>query len=302
MIKLPYIASPSRLPDTTSLGPVHLIVKDLDRQLEFYQDLLKMKLFYREEVTAYLGSESDILLVLSQDSQAKKVAESTGLYHYALLYPSESDLAKAVYRLFELHYPNWPTDHGMSKTTYLKDAEGNDIELYIRTLDRANFVEINGQQKFLYKDGRISDGRDPLDLDELFSSIKGEKSLDILPAGTSIGHLHIYSRDIDEMTYFYRDILGFGGGGSYRAMRMGEVALSEEINHVIAYNSWRGSKAPYHSQGSLGIKNYTIGIKEVNDYLKLLERLDQASVSYEKTDGGVKLRDPAEIELIIKLD
>lgn len=189
----------------------------------------------------------------------------------------------------------------LSKTTYLKDAEGNEIELYIRTLDRADFVEIGGQQKFLYKDGRLSDGRDPLDLDELFLSMKERRGLEVLPAGTSIGHLHIYSRDIDEMTHFYRDILGFGGGGSYRAMRMGEVALSEKRNHVIAYNSWRGSQAPYHDHGCLGIKNYTIGIKEEDIYKELLERLDQASVVYEREDRGVRLRDPAGIELIISL-
>ena len=55
-------------------------------------------------------------------------------------------------------------------TTYLDDPEGNNIELYIRTLNRAAFEIVNGQFSVRFADGQISSGRDPLDVEALFSS------------------------------------------------------------------------------------------------------------------------------------
>ena len=55
---------------------------------------------------------------------------TTGIYHFAILLPNRRELARAIARLFALRWPNSPTDHIMTKTTYLDDPEGNNIELY----------------------------------------------------------------------------------------------------------------------------------------------------------------------------
>jgi catechol 2,3-dioxygenase len=52
-----------------------------------------------------------------------------GLYHFAVLFPNRKELARAMARLFAMRYENYPTDHIMTKTTYLDDPEGNGITL-----------------------------------------------------------------------------------------------------------------------------------------------------------------------------
>ena len=110
-----------------------------------------------------------MLLRLSEDGTARRVDRGAGMYHFAILYPSRTELARAVARLFALRYPNAPTDHGVSKTSYLEDPEGNTIELYVRSLEDATMELVDGQLVVRYADGRIGTGRDPLDVDALFA-------------------------------------------------------------------------------------------------------------------------------------
>src|SRR5690554_6939912 len=137
-----------------------------------------MTLHEESDDHALLGDTSKPLLHLRRADDLKRYHDTTGMYHFALLYPSERELAKAMAWLFALKYPHAPTDHGMSKTTYLKDLEGNDIELYIRTGERGQYVSKDGDLKFLYADGTLTEGRDPLDLEELYESLEEKEELE----------------------------------------------------------------------------------------------------------------------------
>lgn len=142
-----------------------------------------------------------------------------------------------------------------------------------------------------------------MDLDLLFSKLQGHYSDDFpMPANTRIGHVHIYSRDIDPMMHFYRDILGFGQGFDYKEMRMADVGLDEEQNHVIAFNNWRGSGANLFQAGALGLKYYTIELKNQDDYQGLLDRLDKHKINFTKHEDGILLRDPANLEIYVRVD
>src|SRR5436190_16514283 len=127
------------IPPTTRLGHVHLTVNNLDREISFYTKVLGFKLHWRESAEAALGTESEVLLLLSENPTARRVQNTSGMYHFAILYPSRKELARAIARLFAMRYPNSPTDHGISKTTYLDDLEGNTIELYARSLEDGVF-------------------------------------------------------------------------------------------------------------------------------------------------------------------
>ena len=114
----------------TQMGTISLTVANLDNQLEFYQKALGFKLHWREGNKAGLGSGGNDFLLLTQEPDLKKHRGVTGLYHVAYLFPNRRELAIAIARLFALKYPNSPTDHIMTKTTYLDDLEANGIELY----------------------------------------------------------------------------------------------------------------------------------------------------------------------------
>src|SRR4029077_3623293 len=109
-----------------------------------------------------LGAGGDDLLRLTESKAARRYRGTTGIYHFAILLPNRRELARAIGRLFALRYPNYPTDHIMTKTTYLDDPEGNNIELYTESPEDGAMVYVNGSAETRRADGTLSDGREPL--------------------------------------------------------------------------------------------------------------------------------------------
>jgi len=114
----------------TMMGSISLKVANLDNQLEFYQKAMGFKLHWRDGNKAGLGAGANDLLLLTEEPNLKKYRGVTGLYHVAYVFPNRRELAITVARLFALKIQNSPTDHIMTKTTYLDDPEYNGIELY----------------------------------------------------------------------------------------------------------------------------------------------------------------------------
>jgi catechol 2,3-dioxygenase len=118
------------------IGHVHLTVSDLDRALAFYRDVLGF------DVTTRYGAEAVFLSAggyhhhIGLNTWAGRGAPppprgTTGLYHFAILYPDRPALARAVRRVLEHGVPlGGASDHGVSEAIYLRDPDGNGIELY----------------------------------------------------------------------------------------------------------------------------------------------------------------------------
>lgn len=292
-----------RLDPTTRLGHVHLTVNQLDREIPFYTQVLGFTLHWRDGANAALGTEAEILLRLTEDPSARRYQHTTGMYHFAVIYPSRKDLARAMARLFAMRYPNAPTDHGISETTYLEDPEGNTIELYIRTLGRAVFEVANGQMVVRYADGTIGSGRDPLDVESLFAELDEGERLDTpLPAGTRIGHMHLYGASLDDSMHFYRDILGFQEGPLVPGFRMGEVGLSDDQPHVVAFNTWKGNGAPPAPEDALGIRYFTVVLPGEAELGRMLARVEAAGLPTEQTEEGIAVWDPSHIKVVLTLN
>lgn len=291
-----YVKDNAKLSDKTELGVVHLKVKNLKDQIRFYTVALKMTVLEETEDYAVLGDTKTPLLHLRRVDDLKLYQNTTGMYHFALLYPNEKELAKAVYWLHAIKYPNAPTDHGFSKTTYLKDLEGNDIELYIRTIDRAVFIETNGNFKIRYKDGRITDGRDELDLDELFSHLEETDDVKSPIYDMQMGHIHLYGSNVNEMNTFYTDVMGFAEGIYMPSFQMSDVGLTTEKNHVIAFNAWRRTRlaAP---KDAAGLDYYTLVLENKKAYDELLERLTSNGNEIISEDNETFIYDPSKIKI-----
>jgi catechol 2,3-dioxygenase len=288
------------LPPTTRLGHVHLTVADLEKQLRFYQSVLGFRLHWRDGARAGLGAGADDLLRLTEAPAARRVLHTTGLYHFAVLYPGRKELARAVARLFSLRYPNHPTDHVISETTYLDDPEGQNIELYIRTLHRGTMDVINGDFTVRRFDGQPASGRDLLDLDDLFRELTPGEALDLpLPAGTRLGHIHLYAASLADSMRFYHDILGFQKGLLTSSFRMGDVGLSEDQPHVVAFNTWKGDGAPPAPPEALGMRYFNVVLPDSAALDQVLARVEQDGLATKDTDEGVLVRDPSQIAVIL---
>lgn len=301
MKNIPYTTGKAKLSSRTRLGLVHLKVKHLKQQIGFYREVLKMTLHEESEDHAVLGDKKKPLLYLRRVDELRRYHDTTGMYHFALLYPSEKELAKAIAWLFALKYPNAPTDHGMSKTTYLKDLEGNDIELYVRTGERGNYISKDGELKFLYTDGTLTDGRDPLDLDDLFASFQENEAIEAPLEDMDMGHIHLYGSNLFSMLTFYRDIIGFAEGLMMTDFAMGDVGLEENQYHVVAFNSWKQTDVPA-PEDAAGLDYYTLILAGREDYLSLKNRLKEAQVETLMEADGEYLYDPSHIKIRLEVD
>src|SRR5215208_3549999 len=185
------------------IGLVSLKVTNLENQLVFYQQVLGFQLHWRADKQACLGAGGADLLRLTEEPNLKKYRGVTGLYHFAILFPNRRELARIIGRLFALKYRNYPTDHIMTKTTYLDDPEGNGIELYCESPEDGTWTMANGEYVTRRSDGSLSDGREPLDVNALLSHLQEDDSLDVpIPAETRVGHIHLHIRDIEEAVDF----------------------------------------------------------------------------------------------------
>lgn len=288
------------LPPTTRLGHVHLVVSDLERQIAFYTQVLGFVLLWRKGNEAALGTQEEVLLRLTEDKEARRFQRTAGMYHFAMLYPSRKELARAMARLFVLRYPSAPTDHGMSETTYLDDAEGNNIELYVRTLDRGQFLIEDGEVIVRYTDGRIGSGRDPLDVEDLLGELDEGDQLDLpLPAGTRIGHVHLYASSLEASNRFYGNVLGFAPGLYYTPMRMGDVGLDAKQPHVVAFNTWKGESIPPAPEGALGMRHFSIVLPDRESLAAVVERVVDAGYETRECESGTVVRDPSGIAVVL---
>jgi catechol 2,3-dioxygenase len=285
-------------PDTR-IGGVVLTVADLDRQIAFYQDVLGFRLHWRDGARAGLGTGQHDLLQLHELPGARRVPRTTGLYHFAVLLPDRRELARAVARLFERRYPNHPTDHVITKTTYLRDPEGQEIELYAESPEDGIMGIAEGLPFARRKDGRQSDGRDPLDIEALFAELKADDRLDRpLPPETRIGHVHLYVRNVAEAIGFYVGAVGFDDMGYAPAFQMAMVSAGG-YHHHIGLNAWMGEGAPPPPPGSLGLRHFTVALPDSTELEQVLSRVRAAGAPLERTGEGWFVRDPSQNGLLL---
>ena len=118
------------------IGHVHLKVADLERAIAFYSDVLGFQLMQRFGTSAAFlsaGGYHHHIGLNTWESQGGPPPPpgTTGLYHHAILYPTRAALADALRRLQAAHIPlDGAADHGVSEALYLRDPDGNGVELY----------------------------------------------------------------------------------------------------------------------------------------------------------------------------
>ena len=120
------------LPATLRLGATHLTVSNLDGSIAFYERSVGLQLHDRDGNRAALGAGGEDLLVLVEQPGAGLGGSHAGLYHFALLFDSREELARAIRRLAETRTRiEGASDHGVSEAIYLRDPDDNGIELYV---------------------------------------------------------------------------------------------------------------------------------------------------------------------------
>ncbi len=285
----------------TRIGHISLTVASLDNQIEFYTKVMGFKLHWRDGIKAALGSGGTDLLILAEEPNRKKYRGVTGLYHVAYVFPNRHELAIAVARLFAIKHPNSPTDHIMTKTTYLDDLEGNGIELYCESAEDGSWTFKDGKFESYRKDGSWSDGREALDLKDLFSHLTEKDRLDVpVPPEVRIGHVHLHVRDVDEAVDFYHGIIGFDVMGLAETFQAAFVSAGG-YHHHIGLNTWQGHGAPPPPPDAVGLRYFTIELPNQKAYDEVLARVDAAGIPSNETEAGLLLHDPSQNGVILRV-
>ena len=133
---LPATAPRAAIHPETRIGHVHLKVANIDRALAFWRDVIGFEVqqtYGDQAVFLSAGGYHHHIALNTWESKdgAWPPPGTTGLFHVALLYPSRAALATALKRLLDAGWPlEGASDHGVSEAIYLRDPDGNGVELY----------------------------------------------------------------------------------------------------------------------------------------------------------------------------
>jgi catechol 2,3-dioxygenase len=279
------IAPPGyRLPATTRLGRVSLQVADLERSLHYYERVIGLSLLGRSDTTATLGSQGAAasLVELHERRGANPVPQRgrLGLYHFAVLLPDRAALGRFVRHLDAIGARAGMSDHLVSEALYLSDPDGLGIEVYA---DRPrNTWNHEGRQLVM--------STAPLNVDDLVQA-SGPERWSGIPAGTVIGHVHLFVADLDKAAAFYHAGLGFDKTvWNYP----GALFLSAGgYHHHLGTNTWAAGAAPAREDDA-GLLEWEVVVPTAADAaaaLSSLESIGAPIVRSSEGAGGV-VRDP----------
>ncbi|MDM5189191.1 VOC family protein [Bacillus sp. DX4.1] len=293
----------------TRIGHVEFKVKDLERQITFYESVVGLEVIKKEGKKAYLAGKGGgkALLVLEQLEDAiLQEPRTTGIYHIAFLVPTREAFASALFGVIRnkkvINSPeeqegrytysneilpisrfNSASDHTYSEAFYLQDLEGNGIEIYAdRPRDQ-------------WSDG--PGGSTPLDLKELATLV--DYDFEGLPAETVVGHVHLRIADVEKSHEFYVETVGF------EQQQREEDCLfisAGGYHHHIGANTWNGINNPHPPAHATGLKVYTIVLPHEEALHELQERLAAKNHEVTEVANGFTVIDPSGITVQFEVE
>ncbi len=267
------------------MGPVRLIVSDVDRSRSFYERAIGLRSFERADGTVAFGpDDAHPLVELRGDSSAPALNHrATGLFHLAILVPTRQDLALALARLAQTRWPlDGASDHLVSEALYLSDPDGNGIEIY-RDRPREEW-------------SRTAEGLEmatlPLDLDDVLGELAQADGLqEYAPVGTTIGHVHLQVSDLADAERFYNGVLGFDV--MVRGYPGALFVSAGGYHHHLGLNTWRSAGAPPPPPGSIGLRSFEVLLPTEEEVERVLGRVRSAGLEIESCGDDPAVRDPA---------
>lgn len=273
------MTSSQLLPANSAMGAVTLWVANLDVMIRYYRDAVGLEVISELNGRAVLGHAQNEIVILEHKPMMKHASpHEAGLFHTAILFPSQAALAQAVYSVAQKHPGTFTgsADHLVSKAFYFNDPEGNGVELYWdRDRTEWNWVHGNIEMDTIYLDPQQF-------LSEHLTESEGQDE-------KRVGHVHLSVGSIPAAEDFYVKMLGFE-----KTLNWGGAALfvsAGGYHHHMAMNTWR-SKGAGKRQLALGLGNVEIILENQDQVLETKERLDFHRLDSQFDSGTAKVEDP----------
>ena len=286
-------ANNAQIAPGTRPGAVSLTVADLARSRSFYEQAIGLSAREQDSSKVSLAvADGEPLIELYGDASASPLdRRRTGLFHLAILVPSRVDLALALSRLAAASWPlDGASDHLVSEALYLSDPDGNGIEIY---RDRP-------REQWPHSDGRLQMATLPLDLRDLLDELaeRPDQSTE-LPAGTSIGHVHLQVSELQHSEAFYSDVLGFDV--TVRGYPGALFLSAGGYHHHIGLNTWNSAGGSPPAPGAVGLRSFELVLPDHAQLEAVLTRIRQANLDSRPSGSGVEVADPSGNRLVLRV-
>jgi len=263
------------LPPETALGRVCLRHPETAGLVDFYRDVVGLRVLDSGGDRTTLGAGSDPVVVLDRDPDCgQRPPGAAGLYHLAVRYPDRASLGGALARVAASDVGlEGASDHGVSEALYLRDPAGNGVELY---RDRP-------RDAWPADGDRVAMVTERLDRDALHADAA---DADRAPPGTDLGHVHLEVTDLDATRAFYADALGL------RVRQTAPGALffaAGDYHHHVGTNAWSGRTAPASGEGLAWVE---VVVPDEAAFATARARLREAGVDPTDRGSGVAVADP----------
>lgn len=269
-----------RLPENTHVGPVTLQVSDVSRSLDYYESLLGLQRLEAQAGSATLGAADGRALVTLREQAGIRPAPrrgAFGLYHFAILLPDRAALGRFAHHLGGLNAPVGMADHLVSEALYLTDPDGLGIEVYA---DRPRSTWKSRGDELLMTS-------DPLDITSVIESGAHQPWIG-MPAGTTMGHMHLHVGTLREAEAFYHAALGFDKTvWSYP----GALFLSAGgYHHHLGTNTW--SPGPSARQDEARLLEWQLIVPTPDDVQTIAGRVGSAGYAVAADGADAVVTDP----------
>ncbi len=267
----------------TYVGEVGLKVLNLESMVEFYRDVIGLRVIEKSADSAVLGAGAKKLLKLDKvEGLQVKDQRYAGLYHFAILLPSREDLGRMLIHLHDKGVHLGSADHLVSEALYLSDPEGNGIEIY---RDRE-------PEDWSWSGSEVVMAVDPIDATGLVHAAQStEASWQGMPESTVIGHIHLHVSDLAKAKDFYANGLEFEVTAS-----MGDQAhfLGDgNYHHHIAVNVWNGTNIPALPKKRAGLDYFTLILADEEKRQRIVERLRALGAEIDEREEYSETVDPS---------
>ncbi|MBE4907842.1 VOC family protein [Bacillus luteolus] len=275
----------------TFVGKVNLRVQNLARSIAFYKEVIGFKVLEQTAMSAILTADgkTPLLSIEQPNHVVPKQGRTTGLYHFALLLPKRTDLAKIVQHFMEIGLQFGSSDHLVSEALYLSDPDGNGIEIYV---DRAS-------SEWEWSNGEVEMTVDPLNFSDLLSVGK-KQTWERLPDETVMGHIHLHVSELRKTEEFYINGLGFEVVNRFGAQAL--FISDGKYHHHIGLNTWNGVGAPTPPTNSVGLESFTLVLSSEEKKSTIVSQLKEIGAPVKEEMGAIITTDPSgnRIRLIVR--
>jgi len=276
----------------SGVGAVTLKVADLDAMTAYYHVGVGLSVLDQTGPRVTLGRRGVASVVLEHTPLLKHAAaNSAGLFHTAILFDDQADLASSVYSVAH-NFPRSFTgssDHLVSKALYFDDPEGNGVELY---WDRPRV-------EWRWENGQVAMDTLYLDPNDVLRDNLTEAGLVEMGNGAAaVGHVHLKVGDIAMARRFYVDAVGFEITRQFGSQAL--FVSAGRYHHHLAMNTWQSRGARDRSP-ALGLGEVSIELPTATDRGALAARLADNRIAVRDDGRTLSFEDPWKNEIRVSV-